>query len=274
MGKASGGCHSANSNNTATQRMVINSHPKFLESVVLSFVSVRRMCPGCWTDEPLLVMKAYQKEFIEFALEVGALKFGKFLLKSGRESPFYFTTGVFNTGQTLARLAGFYAAAIADSGLKFDVLFGPAYKGIPLASATVMALYNNYDMDAHFAFNRKEEKTHGDGGKIVGSLKGRVLVIDDVVSAGTSVRESAELIKGEHAELAGVIVSLDRQEKGTGDLSAIQEIQNMYSVPVMSIVNVEILYLFIRQDPNYAKYLPDFISYQKQYGTSQLTTMQ
>lgn len=161
------------------------------------------------------VMKAYQREFIEFALEKQVLKFGEFTLKSGRKSPYFFNAGLFNTGRDLARLGRFYAAALVDSGIEFDVLFGPAYKGIPIATTTAVALADHHDVDTPYCFNRKEAKDHGEGGNLVGSkLEGRVMLVDDVITAGTAIRESMELIQANKADLAGVLVAIDRQEKG------------------------------------------------------------
>lgn len=184
-------------------------------------------------------MQAYQQAFIEFALERDALKFGEFTLKSGRQSPYFFNAGTFNTGQALARLGRFYADAIVDSGLEFDMLFGPAYKGIPLVAAVSVALAEHHDRDVPWAFNRKEAKAHGEGGWLVGApLTGKALVIDDVITAGTAIREVAALFEQTEAEMAGVIVALDRQEKGQGELSAIQDVERSLKVPVKSIVTL------------------------------------
>jgi orotate phosphoribosyltransferase len=185
-------------------------------------------------------MQSYQKEFIDFAIEQQVLCFGTFTLKSGRVSPYFFNSGLFNTGAALAKLGDFYAQAIQDSGVEFDVLYGPAYKGIPLVSAASIALSNRYQLDYPYCFNRKEAKDHGEGGVTVGApLKGRVLLIDDVISAGTSIRESVEIIKAEGATLSGVVISLDRQERGKQETSAIQEIESEYQIPVASIVKLE-----------------------------------
>ena len=182
-------------------------------------------------------MKPYQQQFIEFALETGVLRFGSFTLKSGRISPYFFNSGLFNTGGSLAKLGQFYAQAIVDAGLDFDCLFGPAYKGIPLASTTVVALAEHHQRDIPYIFNRKEVKDHGEGGQLVGAeLSGKVLIIDDVISAGTSVRESVDIIKAQNAKPAGVIIALDRQEKGQTDLSAIQQVEMDHQIPVISII--------------------------------------
>lgn len=184
-------------------------------------------------------MKAYQREFIEFALEKEVLKFGEFTLKSGRKSPYFFNAGLFNTGRDLARLGRFYAAALADSGIDYDVLFGPAYKGIPIATTTAVALADHHDVDTPYCFNRKEAKDHGEGGNLVGSaLEGRIMLVDDVITAGTAIRESMEIIKANGADLAGVLVAIDRQEKGKGELSAIQEVERDFGCAVISIVSL------------------------------------
>jgi len=183
------------------------------------------------------VIQDYQRDFLDFALRVGVLRFGEFTLKSGRQSPYFFNAGLFNTGGALARLGRYYARAIVDSGIAFDVLYGPAYKGIPLAAVTAAALYDSHGRDVAYAFNRKEAKQHGEGGVIVGHpLQGRVLIIDDVISAGTSVRESVEIIRSLGAEPGGVVIALDRQERGQTELSAVQEVQAQFGIPVAAIV--------------------------------------
>lgn len=193
-------------------------------------------------------MKAYQREFIEFALEKQVLKFGEFTLKSGRKSPYFFNAGLFNTGRDLARLGRFYAAALADSGIEFDVLFGPAYKGIPIATTTAVALADHHDIDTPYCFNRKEAKDHGEGGNLVGSaLEGRIMLVDDVITAGTAIRESMEIIQANGADLAGVLVAIDRQEKGKGELSAIQEVERDFACAVISIVSLSDLITFLEE---------------------------
>jgi len=185
-------------------------------------------------------MQAYQREFLRFAAAAGVLRFGDFTLKSGRHSPYFFNAGRFDTGARLARLADAYARRIIDCGLAFDVLYGPAYKGIPLAAATSIALARDTGRDLAYAFNRKEAKDHGEGGVIVGRpLAGRVLIIDDVITAGTSVRESMEVIRAAGAEPVGVVIALDRLERGAGKGSAVAEVQELYGVPVFSIVTLD-----------------------------------
>ena len=212
-------------------------------------------------------MQKYQKDFIEFALDVGVLRFGEFTLKSGRISPYFFNAGLFDTGAALARLGRYYAQAIVDSGIAFDLLYGPAYKGIPLAAVTAAALFEQHGMDVAYAFNRKEAKDHGEGGVIVGhALEGRVLIIDDVISAGTSVRESMEIIRQQGAEPGGVVIALDRQEKGQGDLSAIQEVERDYAVPVAAIIHLRELVEFLQEQPAMQDNLAAIRSYRETYG--------
>jgi len=185
-------------------------------------------------------LQDYQRDFIAFAIEQGVLKFGEFTLKSGRVSPYFFNAGLFRSGAALARLGRCYAQAIADSGITADVLFGPAYKGIPLGATTAVALADHHDRDLPFAFNRKEAKDHGEGGLIVGAeLAGRILIIDDVITAGTAIGEVMQLIDAAGAEPAGVVIALDRQERGQGEKSAIQEVEARYGMPVVSIVTLD-----------------------------------
>jgi orotate phosphoribosyltransferase len=212
-------------------------------------------------------MKAYQREFIEFALEKEVLKFGEFTLKSGRKSPYFFNAGLFNTGRDLARLGRFYAAALADSGIEFDVLFGPAYKGIPIATTTAVALADHHDIDTPYCFNRKEAKDHGEGGNLVGSaLEGRIMLVDDVITAGTAIRESMEIIKANGADLAGVLVAIDRQEKGKGELSAIQEVERDFGCAVISIVSLGDLVTYLEEKGNAAEHLDAVKEYRAEYG--------
>ncbi|EGQ8390638.1 TPA: orotate phosphoribosyltransferase [Vibrio cholerae] len=212
-------------------------------------------------------MKAYQREFIEFALEKQVLKFGEFTLKSGRKSPYFFNAGLFNTGRDLARLGRFYAAALVDSGIEFDVLFGPAYKGIPIATTTAVALADHHDVDTPYCFNRKEAKNHGEGGNLVGSkLEGRIMLVDDVITAGTAIRESMELIQANKADLAGVLVAIDRQEKGKGELSAIQEVERDFGCAVISIVSLTDLITYLEQQGNNTEHLEAVKAYRAQYG--------
>ncbi len=196
-------------------------------------------------------MQAYQREFIEFAIEQGVLKFGEFTLKSGRVSPYFFNAGLFRSGAALARLGRCYAQAVVDSGIDADVLFGPAYKGIPLAAATAVALAERHARDMPFSFNRKEAKDHGEGGRIVGAeLAGRILIIDDVITAGTAIREVMTLIEAAGAEAAGVVIALDRQERGEGSQSAIQEVESRYGMPVVSIVTLDMVLSYLEQQSN------------------------
>jgi orotate phosphoribosyltransferase len=212
-------------------------------------------------------MHDYQTEFISFAIDTGVLRFGEFTLKSGRQSPYFFNAGLFNTGAALSRLGRFYAQAIIESGIQFDVIFGPAYKGIPLVAITAAALYDQYDMTVGYSFNRKETKDHGEGGIIVGHpLVGKILVIDDVVSAGVSTRESVDIIHAHDAECAGLVVSLDRQERGQGELSAIQEIRRDLNIPVSSIVELQQLISYLRTDPDYQDHLVAIERYQEKFG--------
>ena len=212
-------------------------------------------------------MKAYQQAFLQFAIGQGVLRFGEFTLKSGRVSPYFFNAGLFQTGSALARLGKFYAQAIVESGVEFDMLFGPAYKGIPLAAATAVALYEYHGKDYPYAFNRKVAKAHGEGGTIVGApLHGRVLVIDDVMTAGTAIREAASIVANQGAELAGVAIALDRQERGTGEQSAVQEVQSRYGVPVISIVSLQEISTHIQQSTTDADLLARIQAYRQQYG--------
>jgi orotate phosphoribosyltransferase len=211
-------------------------------------------------------MQTYQKDFIDFVLKVGALKFGEFELKSGRTSPYFFNAGAFNTGEHLAKLGAFYAQAIEAHQLKFDVLFGPAYKGIPLATATAIALYESFDKNVAYSFNRKEAKTHGEGGDIVGHrLIDDVLIIDDVITAGTAIREAFDIIKANGANASSVIVALDRQEKGRGSSSAIQEVKAQFNIEVLSIINLSNLidYLKAGNDQDLITRIED---YRDKYG--------
>lgn len=212
-------------------------------------------------------MKAYQQEFIEFALAKQVLKFGEFTLKSGRKSPYFFNAGLFNTGGDLARLGRFYAAALADAGIEFDLLFGPAYKGIPIATTTAVALADHHDTDIPYCFNRKEAKTHGEGGSLVGSpLAGKVMLVDDVITAGTAIRESMEIIKANNAQLSGVLIALDRQEKGKGELSAIQEVERDFGTKVISIVTLADLISYLETQPAMAESLASIKQYRIDYG--------
>ncbi len=212
-------------------------------------------------------MQAYQRDFIRFAIDRGVLRFGEFTLKSGRTSPYFFNAGLFNSGSALAQLGRFYAAAVVESGISFDVLFGPAYKGIPLAAATAVALAEHHDFDLPWCFNRKEAKAHGEGGSLVGApLTGNVLIIDDVITAGTAIREVMQIIKGQDATAAGVLIALNRQERGNGELSAIQEVERDFGIPVVSIVSLNQVLQFLADDPQLKQHLPAVEAYRAQYG--------
>lgn len=212
-------------------------------------------------------MQDYKREFIEFALAQDVLRFGEFELKSGRISPYFFNAGLFNSGAALAQLGRFYAAAIEQSSVEYDVVLGPAYKGIPLATTTAVALSDQYGKDVPYAFNRKEAKTHGEGGQLVGAeLKGRVLIIDDVITAGTAVREVMALIEQHNAKPAGVVIALNRQEKGNGDLSAIQEVERDYGVPVVSIITLNDLMSYLQDKASDGALLQRIADYRQRYG--------
>ncbi|MFM2317930.1 MAG: orotate phosphoribosyltransferase [Pseudomonadota bacterium] len=212
-------------------------------------------------------MKPYQQDFLAFAMQQGVLRFGEYTLKSGRISPYFFNAGLFQTGSALSRLGQFYAQAIVDAGLKFDMLFGPAYKGIPLVAAVAIALYEKQGLDYPYAFNRKEAKDHGEGGTIVGaSLQGRVLVIDDVMTAGTAIREAAAIVSGQGAELAGVAISLDRQERGQGERSAVQEVQINFGIPVISIVGLDNVIQHVQEQIANPTLLAAIQDYRQRYG--------
>ena len=213
-------------------------------------------------------MEQYQNDFVDFMLEIGALKFGEFTLKSGRVSPYFFNAGQFNQGNHLSQLGQFYAQAIEASGIKFDVLFGPAYKGIPLAAATAIALNDSFNRSVPYSFNRKEAKDHGEGGNIVGHpLEGDILIIDDVITAGTAIGEAKDIIDANGAKTKGVVVALDRQEKGKGELSAIQEVEQNFGIAVVSIINLSHIvdYLKANNDKNIISRIE---SYRSQYGIS------
>jgi len=214
-------------------------------------------------------LQPYQRDFIAFAIEQGVLKFGEFTLKSGRVSPYFFNAGLFQTGRALAKLGRFYAQTIVDSSLKADVLFGPAYKGIPLAAVTAAALADHHDLDMPYSFNRKEAKTHGEGGNIVGApLSGDILIIDDVITAGTAIREVMGLIEQSGARAGGVIIALDRQERGQGEQSAIQEVQSQYGMPVVSIVSLEqvLTYLEEQSGSDLSSHAEAVRAYRDRYG--------
>ena len=211
-------------------------------------------------------MHDYQQEFIEFAINRNVLRFGEFTLKSGRVSPYFFNAGLFNTGDDLVQLSRAYAAALQRSGLNYDIIFGPAYKGIPLAASTAMALAATGD-NRPFAFNRKEKKDHGEGGNIVGAaLNGKVLIVDDVITAGTAIRESIDLIRAAGAEPAGVLIALDRQERGNGELSAIQEVEQEFNIPVVSIIQLQQVLDYVSSRPGFDEHARKVAEYRRQYG--------
>ena len=211
-------------------------------------------------------MLDYQKDFISYALACGVLKFGEFQLKSGRTSPYFFNTGLFNTGAQLGKLGHFYAQALLQANIKVDILYGPAYKGIPLVSATSIAYAQITGDDIPFAFNRKEAKDHGEGGSLVGApLFGNVIILDDVITAGTSVRESVEIINQAHAKPAGVVIALDRQEKGLNDCSAIQEVEAQFAMPVIAIITLANIIEYLTADAG-DEQLKAIKAYQSLYG--------
>ena len=214
-------------------------------------------------------MRGYKREFVELALELGVLRFGEFTLKSGRTSPYFFNAGLFNTGYAAAKLGRFYAAAIAESDVRFDMLFGPAYKGIPLATLTAASLAEQHDIDVPYSFNRKEAKAHGEGGSIVGAaLSGDVLIVDDVITAGTAVREAYQIIAAAGARIAGLIISLDRQERGQGPYSAVQELKQSLGIPVISIVQLDDLIDILEESSEYEQHLEPVLAYRRQYGVT------
>jgi orotate phosphoribosyltransferase len=213
-------------------------------------------------------MSDFTQEFIQFAIQKQVLRFGEFKTKAGRLSPYFFNAGLFNDGESLMRLGEFYAAAILKSGIQFDMLFGPAYKGITLAASIAIALARQ-GRNVPYAYNRKEAKDHGEGGTIVGApLRGRVLIVDDVISAGTSVRESVDMITASGAQPCGVAIAIDRQERGLGELSAVQEVEKTNGIPVCSIANLETLIVYLQNQSDMGQNLEAIKVYRKQYGTS------
>ena len=214
-------------------------------------------------------MRAYKKEFIDLALELGVLRFGEFTLKSGRVSPYFFNAGLFNTGYAAARIGRFYASAIADSDVGFDMIFGPAYKGIPLAALTAAALAEHHDIDVPYCYNRKEAKAHGEGGSVVGAaLDGRVLIVDDVITAGTAVRDAYQVITSSGANIAGLAICLDRQERGQGPMSAVQELRSSLGIPVISIVRLDDLVDILEESKDYEEYVEPVAEYRRKYGVA------
>lgn len=211
-------------------------------------------------------MTDFSQDFIRFAIDKQVLRFGEFKTKAGRISPYFFNAGLFNDGESLMKLGEFYAAAIMRSDIKFDMLFGPAYKGITLAASIAIALARS-GRNVPYAYNRKEAKDHGEGGTIVGApLQGRILIVDDVISAGTSVRESVEIITAAGATPAGVAIAIDRQERGLGDMSAVQEVQTTMQLPVCSIVNLDALISYLQTQPEMVHNLASIQIYRKKYG--------
>lgn len=212
-------------------------------------------------------LQDYKTHFIEFAIQRNVLRFGEFTLKSGRISPYFFNAGLFNTGGDLAKLGRYYAAALQAANVDFDVLFGPAYKGIPIATTTAVALANDYNLDVPYCFNRKEAKTHGEGGSLVGSpLAGRIMLVDDVITAGTAIRESMQLIAQHEARLAGVLIALDRQERGQGELSAIQEVERDFNTQVIAIVTLADVVTYLSAKETNADAVASINQYRETYG--------
>ncbi len=212
-------------------------------------------------------MRAFKREFLELSLELDALRFGEFTLKSGRLSPYFFDAGLFASGYAAAKLSRYYASAIADSAVEFDMLFGPAYKGIPLVTLAASALAEHHDVDVPYAFNRKESKAHGEGGSIVGApLAGKVLIVDDVITAGTAVREAYQIITAAGAEVAGLVISLDRQEVGRDSRSAVQELEKTLKMPIFSILKLEDLIDMLEESSEYRAFLEPVLEYRKRYG--------
>jgi len=212
-------------------------------------------------------MQDYKKHFIRLALQYQVLRFGEFTLKSGRVSPYFFNAGLFNTGHALSELGKSYATAMIEQKLECDVLFGPAYKGIPLVSTLAVALSVGHGIDKPYAFNRKEAKDHGEGGSIVGAaLQGKVLIVDDVITAGTAIREAVDIIKAQGGEASAVLIALDRQEKGQGEKSAVQEVQDDYGIPVNSIITMTDLITYLESDEQFEEYLGAMKAYRDEYG--------
>ena len=212
-------------------------------------------------------MEEYKRNFLELAIKQGVLTFGEFTLKSGRKSPYFFNAGLFNTGQAVAELGQYYANAIIDSGIEFDMIFGPAYKGIPLAALSTAALAEHHQINKPFSYNRKEKKNHGEGGVIVGApLNGHVLIIDDVITAGTAVKEVFNLIENSNAKVAGLVVSIDRQEIGANGKSTIQELQDNFNIPVVSIAKLDDLIELIKISDDLKVHLTSIIKYRQQFG--------
>lgn len=212
-------------------------------------------------------MQAYKKNFIRLALEQQALRFGEFTLKSGRISPYFFNAGLFNTGKALSLVGQYLAQAIKEASPPFQMLFGPAYKGIPLVTTTAVAFARDFHEDLPYCFNRKEKKDHGEKSLLVGSpLRGKVLILDDVITAGTAIRESIEIITEAGAQVAGIVTLLNREEKGLGDTSALEEIENTYEIPVISLIRLQDLLVYLDNNEDFRSYLPAMEAYRKKYG--------
>ena len=213
-------------------------------------------------------MENYKQKFIRLSLEIGALKFGEFQLKSGRISPYFFNMGLFSSGPLIKNIGDFYAAALVSSNINYDIVFGPAYKGIPIVTALASSLSTSYQLDKPFVYNRKEKKNHGEGGVTVGEeLRGNVVIVDDVITAGTAIREAIGIINNSGATTTGIVISLDRQEKGTGNLSAAKEISNALDIPVISIVNLDEVIDYIENNPSdYGQHIDKIKKYREEYG--------
>ena len=212
-------------------------------------------------------MTKNQQEFLDFAIDNDVLKFGEFILKSGRKSPYFFNFGLFQTGAALSKLGDYYAQAIVDSGIEFDMLFGPAYKGIPLVSVIAATLYEKHGRDYPYAYNRKEVKDHGEGGNIVGApLEGKVLVVDDLISAGTAIREAATIVSENGAQLAGIAISIDRQERGQGEMSAVQEVEKEFGISVAHIIGLNNIIQHIESEVDDPELLERIYAYREKHG--------
>ena len=213
-------------------------------------------------------MENYKQNFIQMSIDIGALKFGEFELKSGRVSPYFFNMGLFSSGRSIKNIGDFYAASLEESNLEYDMLFGPAYKGVPLVSVLSSSLFVNHKKDVPFVYNRKEKKNHGEGGQIVGpSLSGKVVIVDDVITAGTAIKEASEIIVEAGAEISGILIALDRQEKGAGDSSAVQEVSRELGVPVISIINLDQILAYAKNSPSELEaYVNRIENYREKYG--------
>ena len=213
-------------------------------------------------------MENYKQNFIQMSIDIGALKFGEFELKSGRVSPYFFNMGLFSSGRSMKNIGDFYAAALEESNLQYDMLFGPAYKGVPLVSVLSSSLFVNHEKDVSFVYNRKEKKEHGEGGQIVGPpLEGKIIIVDDVITAGTAIKEASKMIIEAGAEISGILIALDRQEKGVGDSSAVQEVSRELRVPVISIVNLDQILTYVKNSPSELEaYVNRIEGYREKYG--------